>query len=478
MPTLRGSIYYTRFRVPARLRDAVSAAEIWRSLGTDSLREAKALEPEVKAALLAELEARAGGTAKPAELARHLRAIAATRGFSYLPAAALAAEGRIEDLLTRMEATLDDAGRPDPVLARALLGGVEEVPVMLSGLLEYVVGLDATKEANKHKSKNQLRQWRNPRIRAIQNLRLALKAAGRPDDMPVAQITREIGGLHQNWWSSRIVKEKLSSDSAQREYSTMAGMLSAYWNSVAKPNPKAYSGVSNRTRFTKKKRKPEFSLEWIEASILALGALDGLNDEATDITIIAAETGCRQSEIYNTPEDDWHLDHPIPHFLVRYIEDPENGRDIKNVWSERRVPLVGAGLEAALRRKGRFPRYRGGSTYSDTVNKFLRGKQAEDGSYPNSRFPTPKHTIGGLRHSWETRMGDIGIDNEARAFMMGHSIEQVRGRAVYGDDEELQVRRLIARLVCVGVITDPDERLAAAEQLQTLMDRARARASR
>ena len=48
-------------------------------------------------------------------------------------------------------------------------------------------------------------------------------------------------------------------------------------------------------------------------------------------------------------------------------------------------------------------------------------------------MPSPKQTIGGLRHAWEQRLKAIGIETDDRGEMMGHSVGAARKREVYGD---------------------------------------------
>jgi hypothetical protein len=359
--------------------------------------------------------------------------------------------------------------RIDKTKAAAILGGFKDERVMLSGLLEHIEGLPEILKANRYKSNDQRRKWRNPRRRAIENFRAALAWKKRPDDLAVEDISHEHARIHQAWWSERLRQEDLSIDTPNREYVTMSGMLTAYYDGAAKQSPKPYSGISHRDRFKELTSKPEFTVEWISENVITPGALDRMSDEGADITILIAETGCRQSEIYNTPPWDWHLDEAIPYFLIQPInedgDDPAYRREIKNIHSKRAVPLVGAALEAARRRQGRFPKYGRKSTYSAAANKWFR---------ENKKFPSENHTIGGLRHSWESRMKAVGIDKEDRGELMGHSRKRTRGREVYGDAIELELRHTISMLVALhpsgtGRLVEGKERRDLASRLKKLL---------
>jgi hypothetical protein len=55
-------------------------------------------------------------------------------------------------------------------------------------------------------------------------------------------------------------------------------------------------------------------------------------------------------------------------------------------------------------------RYRGKAGSYAIANEFFRD---------NKLFPTPEHTLGELRHSHESRMRRLKINNEERAQLMG-----------------------------------------------------------
>ena len=461
MPVPRGNTFSLRLRVPKRFRAIESRKEVWIALGTDSPSEARILEARARAQQFAEWEALAGPTGPEtgASRLRRLKDLAAVRGFVYRPVDEVA-DGNLGELMNRVNAVQEVPNASSDLIA-AVLGGVEGPQIKLSDLVAHVEGLEDTLTANRFKSVDQMRKWRNPRKRAVANLRAALAAAGRPDDIFAEEVTHEVARVHWNAWKRRIKNEKLSRDTAEKDYANMSSLLKAFWNSIDRQYPKPYSGLSHVDRFAEQNQKPEFSVEWIEANIAAPDAMDGLNPEARDITLIIAETGCRQSEVFNTPPEDWHLDAPIPYFEVKPIEEGSSKREIKNRHSKRMVPLVGIALDAARRNPEGFPRYRGTSTYSDTVNKYFREREL---------FPSKRHTVGGLRHSWESRMIAIGLNNEERGEIMGHSMKQIRGREVYGDAKVLHVRQMVALLVGIGPLVEGEARKEMAGRLRKLLD--------
>ncbi|WP_210327472.1 hypothetical protein [Aminobacter carboxidus] len=87
---------------------------------------------------------------------------------------------------------------------------------------------------------------------------------------------------------------------------------------------------------------------------------------------------------------------------------------------------MGISLEAFRAFPEGFPTYRFKDKISDTVNKFLR---------ENGLLETQRHTLYGLRHSFEDRMLKAGIDERVRRDLMGHGIG---GRQRYGDGASLE----------------------------------------
>jgi hypothetical protein len=325
----------------------------------------------------------------------------------------------IDEIVNRISALKPN---DPPEMAVALLGGVEAKGLLLSELVAEVEKIQ--QHDNRFKSADQMRLWRNPRLRAANNLKAALGT-----DIDVLAIDNAVALKHKSWWKKKITASHQSADTANKDFSNMAGMLNAYYDSLGMADaPRPYAGVTIRDRHAVKGRKLEIPPDWVAEHWLQPGALDGLNQEARDILLISIETGGRQTEIKDLPPGAIVLEAEIPHILISNTAG-EYRREIKNVMSTRQMPLVGLALAAARRNPEGFPRYRGKSSYSALVNKYLR---------TNNLMPSPKHTVGGLRHAWETRLKDIGIATDDRGEMMGHSVAGARKREVYGDAMDLR----------------------------------------
>ena len=102
----------------------------------------------------------------------------------------------------------------------------------------------------------------------------------------------------------------------------------------------------------------------------------------------------------------------------------------------------GVALAAARRQPNGFPRYRYKRSYSALINGYLRG---------HDLMPSPKHTAGGTRHTWESRLKAAGIASDDRGEMMGHSVASARNRELYGDEMPLERKLELTQAVALDV---------------------------
>lgn len=439
----RGSTWHFRWVLPEEYQAVAGKKEVHKSLKTDSRTEALARAADFERELRGKYEAILSGRRAPTDGMDAFSAavrIAQGLGLSYKSAKDLAA-GRLEDIVARIETAREvSPSGEDAGLVAAVLGGVEQVGLRLSGLADHIEEISS--DENRFKNQTQMRRWRNGHKRTLSQ---ALEAIG--EDIPVRDFTADHAMKHLLWLEKKVAKGEIAAETVKKELTYAAGCFKRYYRAAGVVGaPKPYSGlavskgiakISHRSKDDK--RKKELPVEWITGELLAPGALDGLNAEARDIILICVETGCRQSEIYNTPLNDIHVKGKFPYFLLRPIVGQ---REVKNSASERIVPLVGIALSAMKRvvARGGFRRYAGKDSFSAAVNKYLKERGILKDGY----------TIGGLRHSWEGRMRRVGISIDERGVMMGHSVSLVRDREEYGDFT-LEERHEFARKVMLDV---------------------------
>jgi integrase len=416
----RGSTFQLRRRVPQRYRLVEPRAVVWISLHTDSETVARSKADRAWGNLVEAWEARLAGDAEDAD-ARHAAAheLARIRGFRYLDVG-LVARLPVDELVARVEAIGARRAAPDPVEASVLLGTVPAPSLTLEKALELYWGL--AREKTLGKSEDQLRRWKNPRLKAVRNF---VEIVG---NKPIEAITRDDMLDFRQHWLERIEAGEVTPNSANKDLIHLGDVLKTV-NTMKRLGLTLPLGeLSFREGETR--TRPPFSPEWIKTRLLAPGALSGLNDEARGLLLGMVNTGYRPSEGAGLTARTIRLDAAVPHIAI----EPE-GRQLKSVYAKRVIPLTGVSLEAFRAFPDGFPRYRQSSAgLSATVNKYLKA---------NGLLETPAHSFYSLRHAFEDRMLAAGIDDRIRRDLFGHRLDRER----YGKGASLDhVARLVREI--------------------------------
>ncbi len=413
--TLRGSTYYIRRRVPQRFARIEPRTTVWVSLHTDSETLAKTKAAAAWAEMIEAWEAKLAGLSEDAELRfEAAKQLAQTRGFRYLPADRVATLP-IEELLERVEAVRGLGGQPDKHEAAALLGGASEPLLTVQGALDVYWALARDKTIGK--SEDQMRRWRNPRLKAIRNF---IDVVG---DKPIAEITADDMLDFRQWWIDRIEREGVTPNSANKDFIHLSAVLKTV-NKMKRMGLNLPLG-DMAIKEGEKRQRPPFSNEWIREKLLAPNALGGLNTEARCIVLGMVNTGYRPSEGAALGPDQIKLDGAVP-----FISIEPNGRQLKSDYARRVIPLAGVSLEAFQQCPNGFPRYADNPSLSATVNKYMK---------TNGLLETPAHSLYSLRHSFEDRMLAAGVDDRIRRDLSGHRLDRER----YGRGASLEHRHRI-----------------------------------
>ncbi|MBN8294589.1 tyrosine-type recombinase/integrase [Rhodobacter sp. NTK016B] len=401
--TKRNGHLHLRRRVPRRYAEIEPREYVWISLHTDLEDVAKRKAPAIWDEMLEAWEAKLhGDTADAKARFEAAKDLAAIRGFRYLPASKVAKLPRAElfDRLSRVERSDGTLDMPE---ARALLGGVAPPEMTVSVALEDYWKLE--RDSLMKKSEDQTRRWRNPRIKAVKNLIAVI------GDKPIAEITSTDMQDFRQWWIDRMVNEGLSANSANKDLIHVCAILKVV-------NKKRHLGLSLPLSDLSIKdhssgTRPTFSRGWIESKLIKPGALAGLNPDARGILLGMINTGYRPSEGAGLTRDQIRLDADVPHISIEPV-----GRMLKSKAAQRKIPLLGVSLEAFREFPDGFPRYqRNSASLSATVNKFLRAHGLAE---------TEAHTMYSLRHAFEDRMLEAGIDDRVRRDLFGHSLNRER----------------------------------------------------
>ena len=412
----RGDTFYLCRRIPARYRDLDERAAVWISLHTDSESVAKSKADRIWGQMIEAWEAKLAGDSEDAE-ARFAAAqeLARVRGFRYLDIGKVA-KLPVEALIERVEAVPAPADKAE---VAAIMGTVPEPQLTVSKALDLYWTL--AREKTFGKSEDQLRRWKNPRIKAVKNF---VAVAG---DKGIDNITRDDMLDFRQHWLERIEGGEVTANSANKDLIHLGDVLKTVNKMKRLGLDLPLGELSFKEGETR--TRPPFSTDWIRTKLLAQGALDGLNADARGLLLGMVNTGYRPSEGATLTADTIRLDCDVPHISI----EPE-GRQLKSQYARRVIPLTGVSLDAFKAFPEGFPRYRDSASLSATVNKYLRGK---------GLLETPGHSMYSLRHSFEDRMLAAGIDDRIRRDVFGHRLNRER----YGAGATLaHVRDLLAAL--------------------------------
>ncbi len=293
--------------------------------------------------------------------------------------------------------------RPKKAEAEALLGGARPEFPVLGEVLELF--WTATEAENLGKSADQIRRAKAPRAKALTNF-IALVG-----DKQINQVTREDFHALRNWWKEKIERQGLTRNSANKDMVYVASTL----RRVALERELDLEFSTERLMFSEKDEKTTrlpISDEWIRETMLAPGARDGMNGEALGILLTMINAGARPSEIASLTAAQIHLKAETPHISIEPV-----GRALKTPNARRKIPIVGCSLIGLTMNPQGFPRYANKAGVTDAINKYLR---------ENMLFPSPDHTLYGLRHAFEDRLLAAGVDERIRRDLMGHALTRER----------------------------------------------------
>jgi len=420
----RGTRWYYVRRVPKEYEFFDQRGTVYKSLKTESLELARARRDAlVEADNQYWLSVMASG-ALPTDIAMRAYKAAQRRamakGFVYTPVQDLADVATLEEIIERLKAIPKDPV-PDKKEAEAVLGLVERPSLKISEAMNLYCTEIAVSELL-GKSDEQKKSWRKVKMRALNNF-VALNG-----DLPMHEITRDHARKYYNWWAGRLApkdgSKPLTANSANRDIGNIRKLYRQFWE---------YEGDEGRENpfrnlsFAKQPPKdvPHFTDDFVRTKFLKPGIFDGLNADATLLVYAMIETGCRPSELSNLLPENIVLDAEVPFIRIR----PRSDRQLKAKASSRDIPLVGCSLEAMRRAPNGFPRYR------DKGN--VMSKAIMDGLRVRGLQATPDHRLYSLRHSFEKRMLEAGLDYGLRCLLMGHK----NSRPSYGDGGSMAYRR-------------------------------------
>lgn len=337
-----GRLYWYVRRVPLYVQELDGREVVKISLKTDSESEA-IIKAEKITRELNGIWDEAMAKEKPTSLKRYNRMVqlAKMHGFEYKPMDELL-KSPTDEVIERV----DMAKQSKKLIAKAALGVVPFGYPNLDECLEMY--WKASRDEIKGKNDDEIRKWKNPRIKAIANFKACI------GDKTINQITRKETMLFRSWWMDRIEGEELTPNSANKDFTHAKVVL-------CKVADTAYHDINLRPVFEALKikgdggKRASFDKDFITETLFNREKMKGLNDECFFFLHAMADTGARVKELVGLEPKDIILA-GIPHIIIR----KNDTRGLKNKTSERVIPLVGAALYAFNQLPEGFVHYRGG----------------------------------------------------------------------------------------------------------------------
>ena len=324
-------------------------------------------------------------------------------GFKYRSKEELVQSDDLQDLINRVDVAYRSN---NPQTTAAVLGDVRMPRLPLSKLGEEYIQFE---QANlMGHSEEQLRIWRNARIRAFNNF---ISVVG---DKDIDELTRDDLLAFRQYWADKIAGG-MSANTANKEISYLRKALM-----TAQDNHDLSVDIATLfARMAIKDMSPStrcpFETSFIVDVLLNRQSLD-MSNECQLLLYAMADTGARISELVglSAKDGDICLNTKVPHIKIR----PNGIRSLKTPHSEREIPLVGSALYAFKELPNGFVHYLGkNSLISSAINKYLR---------ENDIFPSKNHSLYSLRHSFEDRLTAVEPPEKVQAALMGHKYQRPR----------------------------------------------------
>lgn len=163
---------------------------------------------------------------------------------------------------------------------RRFSGAVDQPEIMLSDLFDRF-HIQVKAELT-DLSKDQLRKWRNPKMRAAKNL---LDVIG---DKAIQKISTNDALDFSEWWQGRVIDEDLHVDTANKDMGHISRMLFVVNKRLRLGLLPIFTGM--RLEGGQENSSPPFAIEYVQKRLLAPGSLMGLNDEARRLIFLMADT--------------------------------------------------------------------------------------------------------------------------------------------------------------------------------------------
>lgn len=281
-----------------------------------------------------------------------------------------------------------------------------------------------------------------------------------------AKDVREIARSDAFAWIAQCRKDGLSEATIARRANSLRALLNRTYLDleVQKVNPFEKLGLSG-SKGAATDRLPFHKSHFVLIDAYVAGPQ--IKPEMRDVLRLLKFTGAGPAEIGGLLVGDFQLNAEIPFIWVR----PNQLRGLKTKVRERRIPLIGEGLEAAKAAVARaekdgtqpFPTFnkygRGGDYLSIRLNKNIRRAGVPE---------SPRLVAYSFRHSMIEALKVTGASSDLRRLIAGHAAKDAHDR--YGAPAALLTQARDAMLKAVAHLGDVDESVYAAGELSAPPD--------
>lgn len=231
------------------------------------------------------------------------------------------------------------------------------------------------------------------------------------------------------WWMKRKKENNLKSYTANREIGCLRRLLSTSYDIDGRDEKNPFERV--KLKEEKTVTRAPVTNEQIRKGILAPGKLDGLHEDFQLLIKLIINTGMRPVEAIGLAPEDICLDCSVPYVHVR-----ENDiRVLKTAHSDRKIPLVGISLDAAisLKNRGGWGKRAGKNMYATSIiNRHLKAMNA---------FGKRGQSFYSLRHWFSDQLVNLEVIDRIQCQLIGHRFQ----RPTYGNGASLEMLRDIVK---------------------------------
>lgn len=265
---------------------------------------------------------------------------------------------------------------------------------------------DFAKDKALHKSPNQLRKWKSPRRKAIENFIYCI------GNKELTKITRDDVLKFRDWWLVRIVKDKLVKNSANKNFTHVKDVIETVDTNLKLGLDIEHLFVKLFLTEDDSGSRPPFETDWLVNKLLKVENYAELDSQAMWAVFAFAETGAGLAELLSLLPEDINLDTDIPFISIKR----RKGKSSKTQFRPRDIPLVGFALDAFKACPNGFTDYLDKpDQLSAIIGDHLR---------KNKLFPSEDHTLYSLRHSFQDRLTDVDAPDRVQAELMGHKFNR------------------------------------------------------